>query len=117
MAYFTWKQTWHPVAALVAAILLFGAWLAGCVINAIVVYSNEYAFQQLQEWRRIGYAEVGLQATLAACHLAMMGFAAKAVHEWRRNKTVRSGADRRVDELVLEERGEGKRMGERGFAA
>jgi hypothetical protein len=115
MAYFTWKQTWHPIAALVSAILLFWLWFAGCLLNAMLVYSNEYSFQQMDEWRRIGYGEAGLQAAIAACYLAMMGFAAKAVHEWRRNRARGSGADRRVDELVLEEREEGKRMGESEF--
>ncbi|KAJ4360306.1 uncharacterized protein N0V89_000867 [Didymosphaeria variabile] len=107
MAYFTWKEEWHPVAALVTAILVFGLWFAACFFNAIVAYSNEYWFKQSDQWQRIAYGEAGLQATIAACYLAMMGFAAKAVHEWRKVKIGKlSGyeADPRVDELDLEER-------------
>ncbi|KAF2442754.1 hypothetical protein P171DRAFT_474140 [Karstenula rhodostoma CBS 690.94] len=111
IAYFIMRNNWHPVAALVTSILLFGLWFAGCVLNAFSVYNNEYYFKQMDEWRGIVYGEAGLQGTIAASYIVMTGFAAKAVHEWRKNKAgmnVKSQADRRVDELVLEERGEAK---------
>ncbi|KAK7188288.1 hypothetical protein PSPO01_05479 [Paraphaeosphaeria sporulosa] len=108
MAYFTWKNNWHPVAALVTSILLFCLWVAACLLNTFVVYSNEYSFKHLDEWRRIAYGESGLQATISVCYFVMMGFAAKAVHDWRKNKTGMGGRNRRVDELVLEGRGEAK---------
>ncbi|KAL5414564.1 hypothetical protein PMIN04_008968 [Paraphaeosphaeria minitans] len=114
MTYFTWKNNWHPIAALVTAILLSCAWLGACLLNTFVVYSNEYSFRHLDEWRRIAYGELGLQATISACYFVMMGFAAKTVHAWRKDKTEMGGrnrrtdefarkqADRRVDELALE---------------
>ncbi|KAL1598743.1 hypothetical protein SLS60_007884 [Paraconiothyrium brasiliense] len=107
MAYFTWKEKWHPLAALITAILAFGLWFAACLLNVMVVYSNEYWFRQSNDWQKIGYGEASLQATIAGCYFAMMGFAAKAVHEWRKmnNGKLRSyEANRKVEERELEDR-------------
>ncbi|KAJ4291760.1 hypothetical protein N0V90_009655 [Kalmusia sp. IMI 367209] len=83
-AFLIHKEKWHPIAALVTAILAFGLWFAGCFLNSLIVYSNEYYFEEVDKWRNICYGEAALQALLAVCYLVMMGFAAKAVHEWRK---------------------------------
>jgi len=97
----------HPVTALVAAILAFGNWFAACFINVLLVYSNEISFPKLDDWRTLGYTEAVFQALIAVFYLAMMGYAAKAVHEWRKEKARRGirhdeSADRHSQELEAE---------------
>lgn len=107
MAFFIWKEKWHPIAALVTSILASALWLAACFLNAFIAYSNEYWFLNMDAWRKIVYGEAGLQAVLVLCYWAMMGFAAKAVHEWRKVKNGRGNraSVRKADEVSLDDRG------------
>lgn len=75
------------------------------------MYSNEFYFTRMDEWRRIGYGEAGLQGTIVACYMIMIGLAAKAVHVLRKNRKnvgTMNPAYNRVDEMALVERGVAK---------
>lgn len=78
----------------------------------MLAYYSEYSFKERDEWERIANGEAALQALMAACYLGMMGFAAKAVHVWRKNgKRPPKTAAQRVDELLMESREEGEWKG------
>lgn len=96
MAYFIHVQRWHPIAALVTSICWFGNWLAGLLLNLFTVMSNEISFYNDDKWYNICYAEVGFQTIFALLYVAMMVYAAIAVHRWRMEKL----ADERLLELT-----------------
>ncbi|KAF2684552.1 hypothetical protein K458DRAFT_389019 [Lentithecium fluviatile CBS 122367] len=80
------KARWHPIAALTTSILWFGIWFSGMFINALVVFSNEIAFDHVGEWSAICYVEAVFQGTFAVLYLVMVWFAAVAVRGWRKEK-------------------------------
>jgi hypothetical protein len=84
------KQCWHPIAALTTSILWFGLWTVGTSFNVLVVTSNEISFESVDTWYKICYVESAIQAVFAAMYFVMMGFAALAVHEWRKERKCRS---------------------------
>lgn len=77
---------WHPVTALVTCIVWLGFWITGATLNLLVVESWEIAFNNVDSWRTMVQCEVGFQFLLALTYLAMMGWAAAAVHRWRKAK-------------------------------
>lgn len=103
IAYCVYREIWHPVIALTTSILAFFLWTAGCLMNALLPYYSEYSFRQRSQWESISYGESAMQAIIALSYLTMMGFAAKAVHEWRKNsKNAQTSVERRADGMERE---------------
>lgn len=79
-------QHWHPIAALVSSICLFGLWVSVTFLNPLLAYSSEVFFTNNQTWEKLCYGEAGFQAIFTILYAVMIGYAAKGVHEWRMEK-------------------------------
>lgn len=76
----------HPISALVGAIILSGMYIIAASLNCIIVVSTEASFGARDTWSQLCYAEVGVQIVIGLLHAAMAVYASKAVHRWRRAK-------------------------------
>jgi hypothetical protein len=85
---------WHPIAALVTSILLPAPWLLGAMYNLLWPYGTEIYFENDDQWWALCWAEAGLQFVIVILYFVMAGYAAKAVHEWRK---LRKGSARDSD--------------------
>ncbi|CAI6333782.1 unnamed protein product [Periconia digitata] len=85
-------QKWHPITALCSTVVLSALWLFCAVINSLITYSGETIYfanmDYRDRWDAMCFAETGLQAAIAVMYMVMMGFAAKAVHVWRKGPRV-----------------------------
>jgi hypothetical protein len=87
-------RRFHPITALVAAIVLFGLYVGTATCNSIAVVSAEVSFGARDTWSKICYAEAGVQVVIAFLHLAMAVYAGKAMHRWRKaRKEALSGTE------------------------
>ncbi|KAF2877534.1 hypothetical protein BDV95DRAFT_481972, partial [Massariosphaeria phaeospora] len=78
-------QRWHPVSALVTSLISCGLWACALSLNVMLVFSNETGFPNLSAWYDLCYTEAGLQGVIALIYLVLMGFAAAAVHRYKKD--------------------------------
>jgi hypothetical protein len=53
------------------------------MLNLLLVWSNEVAFENVHVWARLCYAEMGFQGVLAVVWVGMGVCGCVAVHKWR----------------------------------
>jgi hypothetical protein len=92
-------RCFHPITALVGAIILSGMYGSAASLNCLSVVANEVSFGARELWSRLCFAEVGVQVTITLLHIAMGVYASIAIHRWRKAK---QGALRGNEEFGLE---------------
>ncbi|KAF2264067.1 hypothetical protein CC78DRAFT_580810 [Lojkania enalia] len=81
-----YRNMYHPVTALVTSVVFFCLWLCGTLFNGFLAYSNELFFVKNTQWKNLCYGETGLQGVIDLLYGVMIGFAAVAVHRWRKGR-------------------------------
>ena len=76
----------HPILALSLSLLMIGLYAAISFLHTIIIYGDESNDYNKEGWDNLGYAEVGFQAILGLCYIAMAVLSCVAVHHWRRTK-------------------------------
>jgi hypothetical protein len=92
-------RRFHPITALIAAIILLGLYVTAALFNCLAVLSCEVYFEAIDTWSNICYAEVGVQGVIGILYIAMAVYAGKAVHRWRK---ARGGALSGTEEFGME---------------
>ncbi|KAF1809140.1 hypothetical protein P152DRAFT_461785 [Eremomyces bilateralis CBS 781.70] len=78
----------HPVAALVMSILLLGTWTTVAVFRAFL----DFMFHEIpltSTWLSLSYTSVAFASFTTLAYIVYLGYAAAAVHAWRREKKER----------------------------
>jgi hypothetical protein len=65
---------------------MMSLYLAVCLFNPLLAYSNEVWLYNSDVWEKLVLAETGVQAVLWVLWVLMIGFSSKAVYEWRKEK-------------------------------
>jgi hypothetical protein len=78
--------SFHPVFALSSSVIMMSLYVAVCLFNPLMAYSNEVWFHNFDAWEKLVLAETGVQAVIWILWVVMIGFSCKAVHEWRQLK-------------------------------
>ncbi|KAF2120685.1 hypothetical protein BDV96DRAFT_595115 [Lophiotrema nucula] len=80
------KNKLHPVGALVCGVIFFCLWVDSALWGIFTTTWSEYYNKDKNAWDELANMGSALQVVTALLYLAYMGYSAKAVHEWRKNK-------------------------------
>ncbi len=80
------NKHFHPVYALVQSIVVFCLYPIFMTFNVIFVLSDETGLPEIDAWRQLCYAEMGLQAVLTVCWIGLLACSAVAVDKMRVGK-------------------------------
>ncbi|KAF2463339.1 uncharacterized protein BDR25DRAFT_298130 [Lindgomyces ingoldianus] len=76
----------HPVFALCSSLVFALLWLASALLGTFVTMFSEYGYKEQNAWDELCKAEFSLQYVVVVIYFVYMGFAAAAVHKWRRGR-------------------------------